>query len=70
MVRVYNHGGVERLMGSSGGAVLVLWAALISVALIWAIIFSCADGASKDKASATHDTYGSTCGGCGAACGG
>ncbi|KAJ4826987.1 hypothetical protein Tsubulata_050347 [Turnera subulata] len=48
-------------------------ATVITLSIIAAIIFSCADGASKDKTSAgdDHPTYGSTCGaGCGAACGG
>lgn len=53
-------------------AVLMFWAVLAALSLVTAIIFSCAGGASKEKASATHaDTYGSTCGaGCGAGCGG
>ncbi|EXC25638.1 hypothetical protein L484_009943 [Morus notabilis] len=58
---------------SLSGVVLVLLAALVSLALILAVVFSCADGASKDKASATQtDTYGGTAcaAGCGAACGG
>ncbi|XVF02224.1 hypothetical protein REPUB_Repub04eG0157200 [Reevesia pubescens] len=52
--------------------VFIFWAALTVLSLITAIMFSCAGGASKDKASATHaDAYGSTCAaGCGAACGG
>ncbi|KAJ9140790.1 hypothetical protein P3X46_031394 [Hevea brasiliensis] len=47
-------------------------AALITLSILTAIIFSCAQGASKDKASAAHtDTYGATClAGCGADCGG
>ncbi|OAY31368.1 hypothetical protein MANES_14G106800v8 [Manihot esculenta] len=60
--------------GRSGGgeALLLCWAALITLSILTAIVFSCAGGASKDKASATHtDTYGATCAaGCGAACGG
>ncbi|KAF8032205.1 hypothetical protein BT93_D1199 [Corymbia citriodora subsp. variegata] len=62
------HGG-EAL----SGAVLVFTAFLLSLALFVVVMFMCADGMSKDKASApTHtDTYGSTCAaGCGAACGG
>ncbi|PON86986.1 hypothetical protein TorRG33x02_172330 [Trema orientale] len=54
---------------SFSGFVLVLWAALVSLALISAVVFGCADGASKEKASAAHtDTYGGTA--CAAGCGG
>lgn len=60
--------------GGSSAVVLLIWATLVSLSIISAIVFSCAGGgASKDKDSATHaDAYGgSTCGvGCGAACGG
>ncbi|KAL9453293.1 hypothetical protein AB3S75_008988 [Citrus x aurantiifolia] len=61
--------------GGSSAVVLLIWAALVSLSVISAIVFSCAGGggASKDKDSGTHaDTYGgSTCvAGCGAACGG
>ncbi|GMN38637.1 hypothetical protein TIFTF001_007869 [Ficus carica] len=51
------------------GVVFVVMAALLSLAVITAVVFSCADGASKDKASAAHtDTYGGTA--CAAGCGG
>lgn len=70
---------VRELKGRSGGggeglsseALLLWWGAIITLSIITALIFSCAGGASKDKASATHtDKYGSTCaGGCGGACG-
>lgn len=75
MVRVWNwkelagEGGGERL----SGLVLVLWGALVSMALIWAVVLACADGASKEKSSAGQtDNYGGTaCGaGCGGGCGG
>ena len=52
-----------------GGACLVLWLALVALSLISAVIFSCADGASKDKTS--DGVYGAGCSaGCGAGCGG
>ncbi|KAK8636670.1 hypothetical protein V6N13_124411 [Hibiscus sabdariffa] len=70
MVRVLNQ-GVGVVDGGATSAFLVLWAALVALSLITAIVFSCAGGASKDKASTTHDTYGSACAaGCGAGCGG
>ncbi|XP_021292422.1 uncharacterized protein LOC110422733 [Herrania umbratica] len=64
-------------IGGIGGACLLFWAALLTLSLISAIIFSCADGVSKDKSS-SGDTnfYGGGCAadcggaGCGAACGG
>ncbi|KAJ9676936.1 hypothetical protein PVL29_022100 [Vitis rotundifolia] len=54
-----------------GGACLVFWLALVALSLISAVIFSCADGASKDKASASDTgVYGAGCTAeCGAACG-
>ncbi|KAK3031577.1 hypothetical protein RJ639_036376 [Escallonia herrerae] len=49
-----------------GAAVMIFWAALVALSLISAVVLSCADGASKDKASATNtDAYG---GGCTAGC--
>ncbi|KAK9021706.1 hypothetical protein V6N11_011681 [Hibiscus sabdariffa] len=67
-VRVVDGGAsATRTEGFSGGF-LMLWAALVALSLVTAILFSCAGGASKDKPS---DTYGSTCAaGCGAGCGG
>ncbi|KAJ7954143.1 Membrane protein insertion efficiency factor like [Quillaja saponaria] len=61
------------LTGYEGDVIFVFWAALVTVSVFAAIIFSCADGASKDKESAAnHNTYGSACAaaGCGAGCGG
>ncbi|KAJ6891078.1 hypothetical protein NC651_024551 [Populus alba x Populus x berolinensis] len=51
-------------------AALLFWAAIVTLSIIASVILSCAGGASKDKASTTDHTYGSTCAGCGAACGG
>ncbi|KAK8487372.1 hypothetical protein V6N11_021444 [Hibiscus sabdariffa] len=63
----------------SGSVLLVLWAARVTLSLILAMIFSCADGVSKEKTTSSVDAsvYGgagctASCGGagCGAACGG
>ncbi|KAF5745243.1 hypothetical protein HS088_TW07G00826 [Tripterygium wilfordii] len=63
-----NWGGDGEGLSSAIG---VLWAVLVILSVVGTIIFSCADGASKEKASATAVAYGSTCAaGCGAACGG
>ncbi|KAM0961299.1 hypothetical protein ACFX13_021015 [Malus domestica] len=65
-------GGGTGLSGGSASVFVMLWAALATFVVISAIIFSCADGVPKDKASTNgHDTYGSTCAaaGCGAGCG-
>ncbi|KAK2981477.1 hypothetical protein RJ640_021918 [Escallonia rubra] len=43
-----------------GAAVMIFWAALVALSLISAIVLSCADGASKDKATNT-DAYGGGC---------
>lgn len=53
-----------------GGALLALWALLLSLFLVTAAVFSCSGGASEDKNSAAShaDTYGGA--GCAAACGG
>lgn len=77
MVRPWN--GVATGFGGHGGdggddglvgACLVLWLALVALSLISAVIFSCADGASKDKTSDTG-VYGAGCTAeCGAGCGG
>lgn len=44
---------------------------LVSLCIISTLIFSCADGISKEKEATTHtDNYGAGCGaGCGATCG-
>lgn len=52
---------------------LVLWVGLLTLSIVSAIIFSCAQGMSKENKSAEVDEtlYGGGCGaGCGAACGG
>ncbi|KAL9664400.1 hypothetical protein QQ045_019800 [Rhodiola kirilowii] len=47
----------------------IFWAAMFSISIILAAVFSCADGAGRDKAS-HGDHYGTSCaGGCGAGCG-
>ncbi|KAJ8631017.1 hypothetical protein MRB53_024340 [Persea americana] len=58
--------------GIGGGAMLMLWVGLVTLSLICATIFFCADGAPKHKATATdhHGAYSPDCtAGCGAACG-
>ncbi|KAI8528661.1 hypothetical protein RHMOL_Rhmol12G0164600 [Rhododendron molle] len=59
--------------GSVSEVYLVLWSVLVTFTLIWVLILSCAEGASKVKTSAADSTqvYGSACAAeCGAACGG
>ncbi|XVF50544.1 hypothetical protein PTKIN_Ptkin04bG0109700 [Pterospermum kingtungense] len=63
--------------GGIGVTFLVFLAALLTLSLISAIIFSCADGVSKDKTTSGDTNYygggcAADCGaaGCGAACGG
>ncbi|CAK7349685.1 unnamed protein product [Dovyalis caffra] len=65
------------IVDGSGGIdgsclVVLLWAVLLTLSLLSALIFSCADGVSKDKSSEVDSTvYGGGCAaGCGAACGG
>lgn len=72
MVRLLR-GAATGVPGSGFGAGLLayLWFALLSVCIISAIVFSCADGVPKEKTS-TADTelYGGGCAaGCGAGCG-
>lgn len=57
--------------GDIGHACLVFWLALVTLSLISVIIFSCADGVSKDKTSTADTEYdgGGCTAGCGAACG-
>lgn len=65
-----NHDGGAH-QGFSNAAFL-LWVVLITLSLMSAIIFSCSDGASKDKTSTQTDGYNGTgCTACGGtACGG
>lgn len=68
MVRVWKELAGESLSGSDAFVYLFV-ALLMSLALISAVLLGCADGASKEKASASHtDTYGGTA--CAAGCGG
>ncbi|KAL0326967.1 UNVERIFIED_CONTAM: hypothetical protein Sangu_1774700 [Sesamum angustifolium] len=58
-----------------GGVVWATWGALLALVLVISVVFSCAGGASQDKAAAANshaDTYGGAAcaGACGAACGG
>lgn len=69
MVRVWKEMEIRDGSGFEGqiSAVCILWVALLTLTLISAIIFSCGDGVSKDKASATHtdaytDSYTAGCG--------
>ncbi|XP_015882794.1 uncharacterized protein LOC107418606 [Ziziphus jujuba] len=69
MVRLWRD--LASVHGSGSAGFVVLWLALLGVCIISAIIFSCADGVSKEKTS-TADTelYGGGCAaGCGAGCG-
>lgn len=59
----------DRNRGLCRWSALLFWAAIVTLSIIASVILSCAGGASKDKASTT-DTYGTTCAGCGAGCGG
>ncbi|KAI4347213.1 hypothetical protein L6164_008045 [Bauhinia variegata] len=58
-------------VGFFGNAYIIFWAVLVTFSVVTAIIFSCADGASKEKSSAAEPgPYGAGCGAeCGAACG-
>lgn len=59
--------------GVGGSIIIAMWGILVIFCLISAIIFSCADGASRDKAAAADSTatYAGGCAAdCGAACGG
>jgi hypothetical protein len=69
----------KEVIGGDGGGgngeslssiVFIFWGALVMLSLVTAIIFGCADGASKDKTSANHtDSYGAACAACGGGCG-
>ncbi|WOH07672.1 hypothetical protein DCAR_0727105 [Daucus carota subsp. sativus] len=53
-----------------GSLLLLLWALVVSICFISAVILSCADGASREK-DASNETYAAGCGaGCGGGCGG
>ncbi|KAL3636053.1 hypothetical protein CASFOL_020600 [Castilleja foliolosa] len=52
-----------------GGPTLVAWAALLSLVLIAAVMFSCAGGGSHDRASSHTEAYGGGAA-CGSTCGG
>ena len=61
--------------GGAGGAFLLIFLGLLAtLCVLSAVIFSCADGVSKDKSSqspADTELYGGGCAaGCGAGCGG
>ncbi|KAF5734533.1 hypothetical protein HS088_TW15G00025 [Tripterygium wilfordii] len=64
----------ERVIGGGevGNACLVFWVFLLSLGVFSIIIFSCAQGGTKDKSSAADsDVYGAGCAaGCAAGCGG
>ncbi|KAL5726556.1 hypothetical protein ACHQM5_009593 [Ranunculus cassubicifolius] len=71
MVKQWNHGGlVGGIEGEGIGNVLIIliWGVLVTLSLVSFIIFSCSDGASKEKDSVVDShIYGSSCGGaCGA----
>ncbi|GLT48875.1 hypothetical protein SLA2020_224660 [Shorea laevis] len=53
--------------GMISGVYLVIWAALLSLCIISAMIFSCAEGVSKNDRTGDSNLYG---GGCAAGCGG
>lgn len=53
-----------------GSILLVLWAVVVSICFVSAVILSCADGSSREKDTNT-ETYAAGCGaGCGGGCGG
>ncbi|RYR57213.1 hypothetical protein HN51_008795 [Arachis hypogaea] len=59
-------------IGFFGNAYSILWVILFAFCIISAMIFSCADGVSKDRTAAASDPepYGAGCGAeCGAGCG-
>lgn len=63
-------GGGNIYGGFADHAIIIFWAALLTFSIITTLIFSCADGASKDKLS-HPDNHASACGGgCGGGCGG
>lgn len=78
MVRQWKEMGFRGGGGSYGEElgrlVFVLWAAVVTLSLLAAIVFFCADGMPKDTNKASADNnygHGSTCtAACGAGCGG
>lgn len=59
----------EERDGDGSSLAFLLWAFLVTLSIISAVVFSCAGGASKDKDSA-DTAYASNCAaGCGAGCG-
>lgn len=63
---------LEARLGMFGNVCGILWVALVMFCVMSAIIFSCAEGVSKEKTSgaAESEPYGAPCGAeCGAACG-
>ncbi|PHU01985.1 hypothetical protein BC332_27236 [Capsicum chinense] len=67
-----NWEGIRGVGDVTNGSFWGMWLmVLVCLCIISTIIFSCADGVSKEKDAATHtDNYAAGCGtGCGAACG-
>lgn len=62
---------VDANLGFFSNSYTILWMVLVTFCIISTIIFSCADGASKEKTSAAdQEPYGAGCSaGCGAGCG-
>lgn len=58
-------------VGLFGDACRMLWVVMVTLSIMSAIIWSCADGVSKEKSSAADsDPHGGGCAAaCGAACG-
>ncbi|KAK7271218.1 hypothetical protein RJT34_26934 [Clitoria ternatea] len=58
-------------IGFNGNAYAILVVVLVTICIMSAIVFSCADGVSKENSSAAdQEPYGAGCSaGCGAGCG-
>lgn len=72
MVREWRElNSLDANLGSFGNAYAILWVVLVTLCIMSAIVFSCADGISKEKTSAADpEPYGAGCGAeCGADCG-
>ncbi|KAK1281144.1 hypothetical protein QJS04_geneDACA003109 [Acorus gramineus] len=69
MVREVMKVGEDGIFG--GGPVALFWVALVALCFIVVAVFSCADGAPKDRSPATDAAgYGAGCAAeCGAGCG-